>query len=98
VVVKGQAVGLVWVAQYSVTGPDGRSHQAHEQNSFQGTINGQVVTLVCRQAAWTLDGVNMRPQGLPMTLRVQLSADGRSAQGAVTNAMGQSAQVAMTAP
>ncbi len=98
VTVKGPQVQLVWVAQYSLTGPDDRSHQAHEQNSFQGAIAGQVVTLICRQAIWTLDGVNMRPQGLPMTLRVQLAADGRSAQGAVTNVMGQSAQVTMTAP
>lgn len=96
--VKGQQVQLVWVAQYSLTGPDGASHQAREQNSFQGAVAGQVVTLVCRQAAWTLDGVSMRPQGLPLTLRVQLTADGRSAQGAVSNVMGQSAQVSMTAP
>ncbi len=96
--VQGQQVGLVWVAQYSVSGPDGTPHQAREQNTFQGTINGQVLTLVCRQAVWTLDGANMRPQGLPLTLRLQLAADGKSAQGAVTSAMGQSAQVTMTAP
>ena len=87
--VQGQQVGLVWVAQYSVSGRARHAAPGAEQNTFQGTINGQVLTLVCRQAVWTLDGANMRPQGLPADAAAATGRGRKQRPGAVTSAMGQ---------
>lgn len=95
--VQGNNVQIVFVLSYQVTGADGKAHQAHEQNTFAGTITGRQLVAQCRQAVWTLDGQAVQPQGLPYTLRLAITANGKAAQGSVKNATGTGAQITMQA-
>jgi len=97
VAVQNGQVRIVYVLAYQVTGYDGQPHQAREQNTFAGTLQGRQLVAQCRQAVWTLDAQPVQPQGLPYTVRLAVAADGRSAQGAVTNATGTAVQVVMRA-
>ncbi len=97
VAVQANRVQMVFNLAYQVTGYDGQPHQAREQNTFVGAVSGQQLLAQCQQAVWTLDGQAVQPQGLPYTLRLAVAADGRSAQGTVTNAMGSGTQLVMQA-
>jgi hypothetical protein len=97
VVTRGAGVEMSYVFDYQMTDFNGATHRAHEQNNFTGTVNGQTLTAVCRNATWTLDGRSVPTQGLPLNLQLTLGADGKSARGTVTNAFNQQAQVTMTA-
>ena len=90
-------VRIVYVLAYPVAGHDGRPRQAREQNTFVGALQGRQLVAQCRQAVWTLGGQPVQPRGLPYTVRLAVAADGRSAQGTVTNAMGTSVQIVMRA-
>lgn len=97
VAMQGNNVQIVSVLSYQVAGADGRAHQAHERNAFVGTITGRQLIAQCRQAVWTLDGQPVQPQGLPYTLSLVVAANGRTAQGNVTNVTGNSVQITMQA-
>ena len=97
VAVSGTQIQMVFSSQYQITGANGRRHQAQQQSTYTGTINGQALTAQCSQAVWYLDGSYVQPQGLPFTLRLTIGPDGRSAQGMVMNAAGRNSQVLMQA-
>ena len=92
--VQGNQVVLVFGLQYNQVDARGVNHRYEEVNRFNGTIQGKIITGQCRQAAWKIDGRQVRPT-LPMNLKLQVSADGRSAQGTAGGTAGQ-VQVAMT--
>jgi len=97
VTTQGQQVQLVYVGQYQMVGYDGLTHQAREQNTFVGTVNGPTFVGRCQQAVWTMDGQNVQPQGLPLVMNLTLSNNGRSGQGTVTGATGMTVQITMEA-
>ncbi|MFW6146547.1 MAG: transglutaminase-like domain-containing protein [Planctomycetota bacterium] len=96
---SGNTVNITFGMEYQMQAQDGSVHQCREVNTFQGTLSGHRLTATCRQgmSAWTIDGQDVQPQGLPFQLQLQFSAEGRSAQGTVTNAGGMSAQIQMQA-
>ncbi len=90
---QGNQVVIVFGLQYTQTDARGVVHQFEEINRFDGTIQGNIITAQCRQAIWKMDGQNVTPN-LPIDLRLQVAADGRSAQGIASGTSGQ-AQIMM---
>ena len=93
--VQGSKVQILFVLGYKVYDQYGFEKTALEKNMFVGTVKGQQLSAQCNQAEWTLNGQYVQPQGLPYTLRINVAADGRAAQGTVANAYGISSQIRM---
>lgn len=91
--VRGNQVQLVFTLQYTIVDYSGAARQCEEVNQFEGTVEGNILTAVCRNAVWRMDGQPVQPN-LPIQLRMQIAPDGRSAQGIVAGNTGQ-AQIAM---
>jgi hypothetical protein len=94
IAVQGNQVQLVAAGASQIQGADGLMHNYSERDDFVGTFDGRTLTLTCNRAAITLDGVQIAPTGLPWRLVLTVGADGRSMQGTVSYATGQSATVA----
>jgi hypothetical protein len=86
---------MVATASYPMQGRDGFMHRFHEKNYFQGLMQGQNVVAVCNSAAYTMDGVRVPPQGLPLRLYLVLGDGGRTMQGRVSNSMGMNVPISM---
>ena len=95
VAVQGNSVQMVFALAYPITGQDGMQHRAQEQNTFTGQLQGQQVIAQCTQAIWSIDGMQVAPQGLPFTLKLNITGNGRSASGTVQNSQGSGTQLAM---
>lgn len=92
---KGGKLQMVATSTYQMMGPDGLSHRFHEKNNFVGSVNGQNLSARCDSAAYTMDGRNMPPQGLPLHLNLMVGSDGRSMQGQVSNSLGARVPIAL---
>lgn len=90
---QGNQLTLLAAAAYQLPGPDGQLHQFTEQNHFTGMINGNNIVAECNQAVYTMDGIQVPPQGLPLRLALVVSPDGRSMRGQVANSLGMTATV-----
>jgi hypothetical protein len=90
---KGGQLHMVATTSYQMMGQDGYMHKFHEKNNFVGAFNGQNLVAQCNNAAYTMDGRQVPPQGLPLQLNLVLGADGRSMQGQVANSMGMSVPI-----
>lgn len=94
---QGGNVQIVYQLEYQFTDMEGIVHNAQEQNTFVGTVQGQQVFAQCQRAVWVLDGQQVPPEGLPYQLQLNVSPDGRTAQGSVVNAAGSGTQLVMQA-
>ena len=90
---NGNGLQLLAATAYSMTGQDGRSHRFTEKNLFVGSFNGQNLDAECNQAQLTMDNQQVPPQGLPLRIKLQVAADGRSLEGRVFNAAGLSVPI-----
>jgi pSer/pThr/pTyr-binding forkhead associated (FHA) protein len=93
--VSGNQVQILFALTYQGKGQDGRVHKGTEQNLFVGTTGGGAVKATCSQAAWTLDGRKIQPQGLPFHLQLAVGDGGRSASGMVVGSTGTQVRVTM---
>jgi len=90
---KGGKYLMIATSSYRLQGKDGLQHQFYERNDFVGTLKGQTLTAQCYSGAYIKDGQRMTPQGLPLSLNVQLGPDGRTMQGRVAGKTGPGVEI-----
>ncbi|MDA8306681.1 MAG: hypothetical protein M0Z81_07635 [Deltaproteobacteria bacterium] len=97
IVVRQEEGGLLIIAtaSYRLRGADGIMHRVRERNVFQGLMQGQNVSAECNSAIYTLDGVQVQAQGLPLRLDLVLGDGGQTMQGRISNNMGMSVPIHM---
>ncbi|HPD16198.1 MAG TPA: transglutaminase-like domain-containing protein [Planctomycetota bacterium] len=93
IAMQGNQVALIATSAYQMQGPDGMMHQFTERNDFTGTLTGQMLVVTCNNAVYTMDGMQVPPQGLPLRMTMAVAADGRSMRGQVVNSMGMMAGI-----
>jgi hypothetical protein len=95
IVHKGGQLKMVATSSYQMVGQDGRMHKFSEKNDFVGAFDGQNLTGRCDRAAYTMDGQQIPPQGLPLVLTLVMGPNGNTMQGQVANSMGMTIPIYM---